>query len=504
MKPNDTLANIVVVDDEKYICSIIAEALSSVPYSVQTFVHPAEAMQFIQNHQVDLVLTDLVMGKRSGIEVLDLTRQHHPDAAVIMMTAHPTVQAAISVLKKGAYDFLIKPFKLDILKTTVSRGLEHQRVVRENLQLKEQLEFLKLSRANVMGTEIEEFLNLLVATCKREFSAAAVGILELEPDTNKVLRLVSESEQECNRARVESGDHQLLTRKKFGEPVIESEPVQSGERTLNEVFICQPILVRGGLHGLINILMVEQFGTVTPGQKDLLAILADTAASAIANHNLYTDLQGSYLHAIKALANAIEARDNYTAGHTDRVSRLAECLARYLGWNEEQLRNLQMGCTLHDVGKIGVPDSILNKPDRLTPDEQEKMRNHPTVGLKIIEGIDLLKPAVKYIESHHEWYDGTGYPKGLKGEDIPIEGRLLAVVDTFDAIVSDRPYRKGAEISVALQEIHKYRGRQFDPMLVDGFFNAIRSKKIDLAELYDVKIDTSFLDDLPVSEKVRV
>ncbi len=504
MKPNDSIANIVVIDDEKYICAIIAEALASAPYHVQTFVQPVAAMEYIKNNRVDLVLTDLVMGKRSGIDVLDLTRKHHPDAAVIMMTAHPTVQAAISVLKKGAYDFLVKPFKLDIMSATIRRGLEHQRVVRENLQLKEQLEFLKLSRANVAGTEIEEYLKLLVTTCKREFSAVAVGLIEFDPDTNDILRLVSESDQECNREKVELSDTHQLIDNETGEPVIKSWPVEIDGQTFNEIFICQPILMRRRLHGLINILIVEKFGTVTPGQVDLLAILTDSAASAIANHNLYTDLQGSYLHAIKALANAIEARDKYTAGHTDRVSRLAELVARFLGWNDHQLRNLIMGCTLHDVGKIGVPDSILNKPGKLTEEEQDQMRDHPTVGLKIIEGIDLLKPAVKYIESHHEWYDGTGYPKGLKGEEIPIEGRLLAVVDTFDAIVSDRPYRKGAEIAVALQEIYKYRDKQFDPELVDSFFNAIRNKLINLSEFYDSEIDTSCLDEMPVSEKARV
>ena len=502
MEHKDIRASIVVVDDEKYICSIIAEALAPGPYVVETFVNPLEAMHYIENTRVDLVLTDLVMGKRSGIDILDLTLQHHSDAAVIMMTAHPTVQAAISVLKKGAYDFLVKPFKLDTLKTTIARGLEHQRITRENIQLKEQLEFLKLSRANIAGTEIGEYLELLVRTCKNEFDAKGVSLIELDPGTKEIIRIISKADEEVHKEKVELIESIHLIEGSEGEPVINRWDVEINGQKLKEVLISQPIFMRRRLYGLINILIVERFGAITPGQIDLLAILTDAAASALANNKLYKDVKESYINAIKALANAIEARDNYTAGHTDRVCRLAEATARYLGWPEEQVRDLLMGCTLHDVGKIGVPDSILNKPGRLTAEETQKMRDHPTVGLKIIEGIDLFKPAIKYIESHHEWYDGSGYPKRLKGEEIPIEGRLLAIVDTFDAIVSDRPYRQGASIDFALKELYNYRGRQFDPDLVLCFLGAIRSNVINLESLYSNKeIDLRFLDSLPVTEK---
>jgi len=132
------------------------------------------------------------------------------------------------------------------------------------------------------------------------------------------------------------------------------------------------------------------------------------------------------------------------------------------------------------------------------------MNNHPKMGLKIIQGIDLFKPAIPYIIAHHERYNGTGYPRGLKGEDIPIEGRLLAVVDAFDAIMANRPYRKGANLKVAISELIAYRGIQFDPKIVDVFVEVLLEEQIDFRQMYGRDEDPSFLHELPISEKVPV
>ena len=140
----DEKIEIVVVDDEKYICGVIDEALSSDKLKIHTFTNPLKALEYIEQNHVDLVLTDLVMGQQSGIQVLETTLENHSDAVVILMTAHPTVQAAISVLRKGAYDFMIKPFRLETLRNIIKKGIEHQQVLRENLSLKGQVEFLKL------------------------------------------------------------------------------------------------------------------------------------------------------------------------------------------------------------------------------------------------------------------------------------------------------------------------------------------------------------------------
>lgn len=499
-------SNILVVDDEKYICNIIEESLSSDKYNVHVLTNPKEALEYIRNNKIDVVLSDLVMGEHSGVQVLETTLAYHPDAVTILMTAHPTVQTAISVLKKGGYDFLIKPFKLEQLKSTLERGLEHQQVKRDNLTLKGQVEFLKIVNTTGAGVEIDKFMQMMVDFCRKEFSAEAVGILQVNPKNSDIIREVIDNEKTKFRSEVlNSSTLARFTYTKSSKPYISAETVSlEDNKSVNKIFISQPIFVRRKLHGVINLIVVKQFEEITQGQLDVLSILSNTTASVIGNHKLYQDLKSSYLQAIRGLANAIEARDAYTAGHTDRVCKLAEAVARHMGWDERKIQNLLMGCTLHDIGKIGVPDCILNKPGGLSKDELELMQSHPNVGLQIIRGVDLFRPAIPFILAHHERYDGSGYPRGLKGEEIPIEGRLLAVVDTFDAILSDRPYRKGADLNVAVKELIENKGKQFDPMIVDTFVEVLKLEKINLVRLYNRDQKSMNLKEAGSTEKVRV
>lgn len=491
-------ARLLILDDEKYICDVIMESLAGEKYDITLFSDPREALAHLRNYPVDLVLTDLMMREHSGLDVLHAAQTYQNDAIVILMTAHPTLQMAISVLKQGAYDFLVKPFKLEILKAAIRRGLAHQRVLRENIRLKSQVEFLKAAGAVSLGVDIDKFLDMILASCKTELGAAAVAIIEIDPKSGEIRRRL------CDAPNPEDGPYVLdaahlamFAPQGICEPRIETQQVTIGGQMMTRTMISSPIYVRRRLHGIVNLLVLDKFYRVSPGQMDALTILTNSAGSAISNNMLYQDLRTSYLQAIRALANAIEARDMYTAGHTDRVIRLAEPVARYMGWSEGRISNLIVGCTLHDIGKIGVPDSILNKPDRLTDEERMTMVNHPLVGLRIIQDIDLFKPSIPYIISHHERYDGAGYPQGLQGEAIPIEGRLLAVVDTFDAIMSDRPYRKGAPLLTAVSELMNNRGKQFDPRIVDTFFDVLRMGKVDLRELYGRDEDIACLESIP-------
>ena len=498
-------ARIIVVDDEKYICSIVQETLATDGMSAITFSDPEEAFDHIENNHVDLVLTDLVMGNFSGVDVLERTLQHHPDAIVILMTAHPTVQTAISVLKKGGYDFLVKPFKLEVLKATIRRGLAHQKVLRENLQLKSQVEFLKVASAYNAETGIDKYLRMVLDSCRTELGAVAAGVIEVDPASGDVIRkMVEPTEGEHTPEILDESRLLKFTYTRSDTPYIKTKRFLDGGRQMSRIFIAKPIFIQRTLHGIITLLIIDRFEQITPGKLDVLTILTNSAASAIANNRLYEDLQKSYLEAIGGLAHAIEARDQCTKGHTDRVVRLAQLVAMELGWTEAQMDTLEMGCTLHDVGKLGVPDSILNKPDSLDEAEQEKMRSHPEVGMRIVGGIELFKPALPYIIAHHERYDGRGYPSGLKGEEIPIEGRLLAVVDTLDAILSDRPYRKGAPLKQALTELWEHRGTQFDPQIVDILFRLIKEGRVDFGELYEREEDITCVDEVTAPEKAPV
>lgn len=188
--------------------------------------------------------------------------------------------------------------------------------------------------------------------------------------------------------------------------------------------------------------------------------------------------RAAHLQTVTLLANAIEARDHYTRGHVERVTAYAIKLARSLKWDAESLIILEFGALLHDIGKIDVPRPILNKNGSLTAEEWAIMRKHPEVGAHMLEGVDHLRAAVPYVLYHHERWDGSGYPTGKQGPDIPPEGRLLAIADAFDAMTTSRPYRSALTLEAALAEIEKGVDTQFDPTMVEAFLQLHRQNGI--------------------------
>lgn len=503
MKEIESPLHLLVVDDEPYICEIVVEALGSEGYQVTPFTDPEAAIAWAEQHEVDVVLSDLLMPTRSGVQVLEAVRAVHRDAVVILMTAHPTVETAITALTQGAYDFLIKPFKLELLRATVARGVTHQRTVRDNLNLKAQVDFLRATSAADFHSDIEGYLQSVLTSLEIELEAEQAVLFEIEPESRTITRVVTRTDRPLFSAELSDQLISELAARHSPGLRMRRMTIDTPDPHKFEVRIVLPLIAAGELQGVIQVAIVSRFGRITPGQLDVFRLLGNAAATAIHSYRLYQNLRRSYLQAIKALANAIEARDPYTSGHTDRVMNLAEHVARSLGWNNRQIEQLIVGCTLHDIGKIGVPDAVLNKSGKLSDDERQLMMLHTQVGLKIVNGVDLLRPATAYILSHHERFDGHGYPNGLKGEEIPIEGRLLAVVDTFDAIVSDRPYRNGAPLDKAVQEILDHTGSQFDPQIVEAFLDVLRENRIDFHELYGRQFDLERLQRLLATEPAR-
>jgi putative nucleotidyltransferase with HDIG domain len=181
------------------------------------------------------------------------------------------------------------------------------------------------------------------------------------------------------------------------------------------------------------------------------------------------EVEHAYAHTLFALVAALDAREHETGDHSQRVARYALAIALRLGVADEELAAVSRGALLHDIGKIGIPDAILLKPGRLTPGEWEEMRRHPEVGFGILKGIDFLRGPAEIVLSHHERWDGAGYPRGLAGEAIPLGARIFAVADTLDAMTADRPYRKGTDFAAAREEIVRQAGKQFDPAVVEAF-----------------------------------
>jgi len=220
--------------------------------------------------------------------------------------------------------------------------------------------------------------------------------------------------------------------------------------------------------GIITIYLREA-APVSAEALAIVSIVASVTAAAVEHSQMVRRMEANYFSTVEALAAAIEAKDPYTRGHSKRVTQFAIVLAERFGVSDAELRTLQYGATLHDVGKIGIDEKILNKPDKLTAEEFEVIKQHPVIGEHIIERVDFLQSARPVVRSHHERFDGTGYPDGLRDEEIPFLARVCCVVDFYDALTSDRPYRMAFSADTTIQYIREGIGSIFDPVIASEF-----------------------------------
>ena len=264
------------------------------------------------------------------------------------------------------------------------------------------------------------------------------------------------------------------------EPLLRSA-LLAGENFVS--FYCVPLVAKGNVVGALE---VFHRSPLEPDQTwlDFLHALAGQASIAVDSGHLFTDLQRTnmdlmlaYDSTIEGWSKALDLRDKETVGHTLRVTEMTLTLARAAGIPEDEIIHVKRGALLHDIGKMGVPDNILHKAGRLTEDEWEIMRQHPAYAYDMLYSIDYLRPALSIPYSHHERWDGTGYPLGLKGEDIPLSARLFAIVDVWDALRSNRPYRQGWPDEKVLQYLRAESGAHFDPKAVELFLGVVNEKK---------------------------
>jgi len=480
-------SRLLVVDDDRDVCDLVCEVFDALPdVRVTACSDPQDALEHLAHHPVDLVLTDLYMGKINGMDVLHAALEHHPDAVVILMTGQPSVENALAAMKMGAYDYLLKPFDIHSLRRTVERGLERRRLWLENAHLNETVALYQLSHAATSGMEPGELYELTLKAVVAEFATEWAAVYALNRD-GELVREACHGEPDDTDPFFAGTDPQSVEALASGEVVARRLPsrwpTRSAHPSVYANRVSHPITVSNQVVGLINFQCPPRPEPLSAGHLKTLSIVSNQLGSAMENRRLLDTLQSSYLDMVYALASALDARDRTTRDHTDRVCHIAEAIAREMGWAQDKLPELWLGCILHDIGKIGVPDTILQKQGPLTPEEFELMKTHTTCGVRIVQSIPYLKPAVPYILHHHEKFDGTGYPHGLRAHEIPVEARLLAVVDTFDAIISDRPYRKGRSVAVALAEIQACAGTQFDPDVVEAFLRAWSSGRVDRRQL---------------------
>lgn len=249
-----------------------------------------------------------------------------------------------------------------------------------------------------------------------------------------------------------------------------------------KTLICAPLIVRDEVIGTITVVNKNDGSTYTNEELGLLTTIAAQASIAIKNAMLYEDQQKTYLNTIHALVSAIEASDSYTRGHSERVTRYSLAIAKKLGLSAERLKIMERAAVLHDIGKIGINVALLHKIGKLTEDDVFDLQQHPIIGIKILEPIEFLNDVRLCIAQHHERFDGKGYPNGVSGEELLLESRILAIADSFDAMTSDRPYRKALSLEIAVKELVDNAGSQFDPAIVPHFVEILQQGEFFFTE----------------------
>jgi len=356
---------VLIVDDEEAIREVVATLLETQGYSCSSVANGREAVERLKKSSLDLVLSDMLMPEMDGLQLLSWLHSHDPEIPIIMVTAMHDVSTALEAIRRGAYDYILKPFEKDQLFLSVRRALEHRRLLLENRHYQRNLEQLVAQR------------------------------------TAELRKALSELEQ-------------------------------------------------------------------------------------------------SYDATLEALGGALDLKDSETVGHCKRVTAFTMAMARAMKLPAEILPQIARAAFLHDIGKMAIPDRILQKPGPLNDEERAIMRTHCDIGHKMLLRIPFLTEAAEIVLSHQEYYDGSGYPRGLRGEEIPLGARIFAVADAVDAMLSDRPYRKALSVQHARDEVARCSGSQFDPRVVEIFLSLPDSLWLELRESAQQNFRLATLPAVPV------
>ena len=337
---------------------------------------------------------------------------------------------------------------------------------------------LEIGRDLASTLNLSDVLELALEKAEEICRAETSSIWELDSQAGELFfRLVrGQAAGEIQSLRIPLGQGIVgsVAQKKRAEVIndVAADPRWAGDaygHFRTEAILAVPLVAQGEVVGVLQLLNPVGKEGFSPGDLRRMDLFAGALANAIANARLYAQLKSQFMEMITALAEAVEKRDPYTGGHVMRVVHFSRALGEELNLDGETLEEVLLAATLHDIGKIAIPDAVLQKPTSLSFDEFELMKTHPVDGFDIlhkVQGFHRLLPGVR---SHHERWDGGGYPDGLKALEIPLVARIIAVADTFDAMTSDRPYRRGLSQEVAASEIEKGAGTQFCPEVVQAF-----------------------------------
>ncbi len=484
-------AHILVVDDESSVRELLQEFLSLEGYGVDTAADGNDALDHLGKSSYDIILTDLEMPGMNGLDLLkkaDALGQSHK---FIMLTGYGTVETAIMALKLGAIDYILKPFKLEELGLIIRNAIHRRKLEEENIRLKEALSLYQISEAMVMNSNVRSVIELILEKAMIELDADIIMLSLKEPlSSPRVKRMYKSAVGITARDAV-----RLLDRDKVFGMLREKRYVIVNGGGINAIASDDgpPVDVRSFLsvavgfsdrfYGAFSAFRVKENMPFTEANRKLAAIFAERLTSLLEVKRSDEGLQLAMIESIESFANALEAKEPYTKGHSDRVSVYAKMLAERMHLDGKSVSDIAQAGRLHDIGKIGMRYDALTKTDGLSKEEYDQFKMHTIVGANILKPMKFLADIIPIILYHHERYDGKGYPEGLKGTEIPIGARVLAVCDSFDVMTSDRPYRKPLSRERVLADLKNNKGTQFDPEVVDAMLLLIEEGEVPIKDM---------------------
>lgn len=476
---------VLIIDDDPIVRDVLYSILCDAGgYNADFAVNGLEGIEKMKRQGYDIVFTDLKMPKLNGMDFLRESRKNNPAVPVVVITGFSTIDNAVNAMKEGARDFITKPFNVNsvlsiadkilgernLLNRIASGNNNDSMIERINSQLFQSLNEIGILQS--ISTELDslfsnkeiyqrlvEMASRLLMVKEASFGIVEDGYLNIEASIGTTVRKIP----------IAGGILEKVIQTKNHYIALSGEINPHNDEVLTASFFSIPFIMNEDIFAILNLSNKADDTGFSDHEVSLALTFAKKAALRIENNALYEVFYSNLVNTLRSLVTSIEARDLYTKDHSERVASYALQIADIMNISTEDKEIIRFGGYLHDIGKIGVRDTVLLKPGKLTDEEFHEIRQHPVIGDNIMKPIKFFPKERELIRFHHERYDGRGYPDGLAGSRIPLIVRIMNVVDTYDAMTSSRPYRNALTHSFAIEELQRCSGTQFDGEVVRAF-----------------------------------